>query len=57
MVRVSVRDDGAGGADAARGTGLIGLRDRVEALGGAIEVESPLGAGTSVHIELPTASS
>jgi signal transduction histidine kinase len=57
VVRVSVRDDGAGGADSARGSGLIGLRDRVEALGGAIEVESPLGAGTSVHVELPSASS
>jgi signal transduction histidine kinase len=57
VVRVSVRDDGAGGADSARGTGLIGLRDRVEALGGAIAVESPLGAGTAVRIELPTASS
>ena len=57
VVRVSVRDDGAGGADSARGTGLIGLRDRVEALGGAIAVDSPLGAGTSVRIELPTASS
>jgi signal transduction histidine kinase len=56
VIRVSVRDDGAGGADSARGSGLIGLRDRVEALGGAIEVESPLGAGTSVHVELPSAS-
>jgi signal transduction histidine kinase len=57
VIRVSVRDDGAGGADSARGSGLIGLRDRVEALGGAIEVESPLGAGTSVHVELPSAPS
>jgi signal transduction histidine kinase len=57
VIRVSVRDDGGGGADSARGSGLIGLRDRVEALGGAIEVESPLGAGTSVHVELPSAPS
>jgi signal transduction histidine kinase len=53
VVRVSVRDDGAGGADSARGSGLVGLKDRVEALGGAIVVESPPGAGTSVHVELP----
>ena len=53
VVRVSVRDDGDGGADAARGSGLVGLKDRVEALGGAITVESPPGAGTSVHVELP----
>ena len=53
VVRVFVRDDGDGGADAARGSGLVGLKDRVEALGGAITVESPPGAGTSVHVELP----
>jgi signal transduction histidine kinase len=53
VVRVSVRDDGAGGADPARGSGLIGLKDRVEALGGTISVQSPVGAGTSVHVELP----
>ena len=42
-----VRDDGVGGADPARGTGLVGLRDRVEAAGGHIEVDSPPGGGTS----------
>jgi signal transduction histidine kinase len=52
-LRVSVRDDGAGGADPARGSGLVGLRDRVEALGGAITIQSPPGAGTSVDVELP----
>jgi signal transduction histidine kinase len=52
-VHVLVRDDGAGGADPARGSGLIGLRDRIEALGGTITVQSPLGAGTSVYAELP----
>jgi signal transduction histidine kinase len=52
-LRVSVRDDGAGGVDPTRGSGLIGLKDRVEALGGAITVESPPGAGTSVRVELP----
>jgi signal transduction histidine kinase len=52
-LRVSVRDNGAGGADPTRGSGLVGLNDRVEALGGAISVQSPLGAGTSVQVELP----
>ena len=41
VLRVSVRDDGVGGADPARGSGLVGLRDRVEALGGTIAVDSP----------------
>jgi signal transduction histidine kinase len=52
-LRVSVRDDGAGGADPTAGSGLVGLRDRVEALGGRISVESPVGTGTSVRAELP----
>jgi signal transduction histidine kinase/uncharacterized protein YoaH (UPF0181 family) len=50
---LSIRDDGVGGADAARGSGLIGLRDRVQALGGSIEVDSPPGAGTAIVVELP----
>ena len=52
-VRVSVRDDGAGGADPVRGTGLVGLKDRVESLGGTIYVESRPDAGTRVEVELP----
>ncbi|MDT7684037.1 MAG: hypothetical protein QOG57_4347, partial [Pseudonocardiales bacterium] len=48
-----VRDDGAGGADFTRGTGLVGLKDRVEALGGRISLDSPRGAGTSLRVELP----
>jgi signal transduction histidine kinase len=52
-LRLCVRDNGIGGADAARGTGLIGLKDRVEALGGTITVQSPIGAGTSLQVELP----
>ena len=48
-----VRDDGNGGADPARGTGLIGLKDRVEALGGTITMHSPVGAGTSLRAEFP----
>jgi signal transduction histidine kinase len=53
VLRLSIRDDGAGGADPGRGTGLTGLRDRVEALGGAIVVTSPAGEGTLVVVELP----
>jgi len=52
-VRVSVRDDGAGGADPTQGSGLVGLRDRVEALDGTITISSAPGEGTSVHVELP----
>ncbi len=52
-LRISVRDDGAGGADPTRGSGLVGLKDRVEALGGTIAVESLAGAGTCVRVELP----
>ncbi|MDX6486091.1 MAG: hypothetical protein QOF43_1244, partial [Gaiellaceae bacterium] len=52
-LRLSIRDDGAGGANPASGTGLIGLRDRVEALGGSIEIDSPPGHGTHVVVRLP----
>jgi PAS domain S-box-containing protein len=52
-LRVEVRDDGAGGADPRRGSGLTGLRDRVEALGGTIEIRSPRGGGTSVVARIP----
>jgi signal transduction histidine kinase len=50
---VRVVDDGPGGADAARGSGLRGLADRVEALGGTLSVASPPGAGTRLEAELP----
>lgn len=53
---VEVADDGVGGADAARGSGLRGLADRVEALGGTLDVESPRGAGTRLRAEIPCAS-
>jgi signal transduction histidine kinase len=52
-LRVSIRDDGVGGADPAQGSGLVGLRDRVEALGGTIALTSPPGQGTSMVLELP----
>ena len=55
MLLLSVRDDGVGGADARRGSGLTGLRDRIEALGGKIEIESPSGHGTLVEAEIPIA--
>ena len=53
VLRLSIRDDGRGGADPTRGSGLIGLTDRVDALGGTIEVASPVGAGTTLLIRLP----
>jgi signal transduction histidine kinase len=53
---LSIRDDGVGGADPTRGSGLIGLRDRVEALGGRIEVASPPGSGTRLQVEIPLPS-
>jgi signal transduction histidine kinase len=52
-LRLSVRDDGVGGADPARGSGLIGLSDRVQAVGGTITVASPPGEGTSLLVDFP----
>jgi signal transduction histidine kinase len=52
-LRVCVRDDGRGGADLSRGSGLVGLTDRVEALGGRLSLQSPPGTGTTVQIALP----
>ena len=53
VLRVSVRDDGRGGADAHGGSGLVGLTDRVQALGGRLWLHSPPGAGTTLRAELP----
>lgn len=53
LLRVHIRDDGAGGADPGRGSGIVGLRDRVEALGGTMALRSPPGEGTSMLVELP----
>ena len=50
---MTVRDDGNGGADPSRGSGLIGLIDRVEALGGTVAVDSPEGTGTTLQVVLP----
>jgi PAS domain S-box-containing protein len=52
-VCVEVSDDGIGGADPSSGTGLRGLGDRVEALGGTLAVTSPVGAGTTLRAEIP----
>jgi PAS domain S-box-containing protein len=53
VLRCEVSDDGAGGADAASGTGILGLRDRAEAAGGTLSVVSPPGRGTIVAAVLP----
>jgi signal transduction histidine kinase len=50
---LSIRDDGVGGANSRHGSGLVGLHDRVEALGGTIRIESPPGAGTLLVVALP----
>jgi signal transduction histidine kinase len=49
-----VSDDGVGGADLTEGSGLLGLRDRVDALGGTMTVSSP-ASGTTLVVEVPTA--
>ncbi|MFL6163550.1 MAG: GAF domain-containing protein [Jatrophihabitantaceae bacterium] len=55
-LRVCVRDDGIGGADPGRGSGLVGLKDRIEALGGSFAIDSPAGGGTMVSCQLPIRS-
>ncbi|WP_238007090.1 DUF4118 domain-containing protein [Dactylosporangium sp. AC04546] len=54
VLKLAIRDDGVGGADPARGSGLTGLQDRVEALGGHLDISSPLNAGTSLLVTIPT---
>jgi signal transduction histidine kinase/ketosteroid isomerase-like protein len=53
LLRLEVSDDGRGGADASRGSGLLGLADRVAAAGGTIAIASPPGAGTTISVTLP----
>ena len=53
VLRVRVTDDGRGGAHFAGGSGLVGLKDRVEALGGTLTIESPPGEGTALHATVP----
>jgi signal transduction histidine kinase len=55
ILRVEVIDDGVGGADRGRGSGIEGLHDRVAAIGGTMTVDSPPGRGTSVVVEIPIA--
>jgi signal transduction histidine kinase len=52
-IELEIKDDGVGGADPRRGTGLIGLKDRVDTLGGTISFASPAGAGTTIRMRLP----
>jgi signal transduction histidine kinase len=53
VLYLSITDDGVGGADPAKGSGLVGLIDRIEALGGTITVSSPQGGGTALEVRLP----
>jgi signal transduction histidine kinase len=53
VVSLRVRDDGVGGADASRGSGLVGLSDRVEAIGGRVEITSQSGRGTALRATIP----
>jgi signal transduction histidine kinase len=55
-LQLSIQDDGIGGADFRNGSGLIGLKDRVEAVGGQMQVTSPPGSGTLLHITIPLGS-
>jgi signal transduction histidine kinase len=50
---VVVADDGIGGAEPGNGTGLVGLTDRIEALGGRLHIDSPRGRGTRLSAEIP----
>jgi signal transduction histidine kinase len=56
FVRLAVRDDGIGGAESRRGSGLLGLRDRVQALGGRITISSPAGEGTTLLVTIPVSA-
>jgi signal transduction histidine kinase len=53
VLSLSISDDGIGGADFGKGSGLVGLRDRVEALGGRMRIMSPAGGGTSLDVTIP----
>jgi signal transduction histidine kinase len=52
-LHLSIHDDGIGGADAGKGSGLTGLMDRVEALGGTMKISSHPGSGTALGIDIP----
>jgi signal transduction histidine kinase len=57
IARLAIRDDGVGGAEPGGGSGLVGITDRVEAIGGTVALTSPPGGGTSLLIELPIGGS
>ena len=52
---LSIRDDGIGGADSRKGSGIIGLKDRIDVLGGKMTVSSPVGSGTAIDVTIPVA--
>jgi signal transduction histidine kinase len=52
-LQLAIRDEGIGEADLSQGSGLVGLSDRIEALGGTLQVTSPVGNGTTLLIEVP----
>jgi signal transduction histidine kinase len=54
-LQLAIRDDGIGGADPGQGSGLIGLSDRIDALGGSLQLTSPTGDGTTLQVEIPLA--
>ena len=56
-LHLSIRDDGVGGTDPSRGTGLTGLKDRIEALGGRIRIDSAPGNGTRIDVDIPVPQS
>jgi signal transduction histidine kinase len=56
FLTLEVRDDGVGGVDLSRGSGVVGLADRVEALGGTISIVSPPSGGTTLSARLPIAT-
>jgi signal transduction histidine kinase len=56
-LELTIEDDGGGGADPGAGSGLTGLADRVEALGGTLALDSPAGGPTTLAVTLPTAGS
>jgi signal transduction histidine kinase len=56
ILTVEVRDDGIGDVDATRGSGILGLADRIEALGGTISISDPLRCGTTLSVRLPVST-
>jgi signal transduction histidine kinase len=53
ILQLAIRDDGIGGADLSQGSGLVGLGDRIEALGGTLQLTSPADGGTTLLIDVP----